>query len=403
MIPFFIPQYHKEYLQEIDEVLRSGWITTGPKTKLFENQLTEYCRNKNTLCVNSATSGMELVLRWFGVGKGDEVILPAYTYCATANVIVHCGAKPVFVDVGNDFNISIEEIKKHINSNTKVVMAVDFAGYPCDYDKINWLVKEEAVRSQFRHATQEQKKLGRVMVLADAAHSLGATYKGDPAGSLADISVFSFHAVKNLTTAEGGAICLNLPSPFDNKEIYNALNIKSLHGQSKDAHNKNQKGEWQYDVVEAGYKCNMTDLQAVMGIVALRKYESQTLPKRKHQFDLYKTLLSSYEWVEIPQYQSTDASSSCHLFPILIKGITEEERNRIMGHIFADNVSVNVHFRPVPLLSYYKDLGYTMEGLENTYQLFSREITLPVYHDLTDEQIKEVVTAVVTAVEKEIR
>jgi dTDP-4-amino-4,6-dideoxygalactose transaminase len=403
MIPFFKPTYDPDFLPELEEVLKSGWITTGPKTKLFEQRLTEYCGNQRTLCLGSATSGLELILRWFGVGEGDEVLLPAYTYCATANVVMHCGAKPVFVEVGDDFNLSVADMKGKVTARTKVVMPVDFAGMPCDYDAINACVIDEQVRSLFRPTTNEQETLGRILVLSDAAHSLGATYKKRRSGTLADVSVFSFHAVKNLTTAEGGAVCLNLPSLFDNNDVYNKLNIKSLHGQSKDALSKNKKGEWKYDVIEPGYKCNMTDIQAALGLVSLKKYDSQTLPNRRKQFELYNSYLGAYEWAALPEYQTDTSSSSCHIYPIWIKGITEKQRDAIMEGIFADDIAVNVHFRPVPMLSYYAGEGFTMEGLDNTYRLFSSEITLPIYRDLTDDQIKKVSESVIRSVEKVIQ
>src|ERR1035437_4397884 len=255
MIPFSPPRIDQKIIDEVTAALKSGWISTGPRTKLFEKKITEYCGNKNTLCLNSATAGLEIMLRWFGVGEGDEVILPAYTYAATANVIIHCGATPVFVDVNaNDFNISGKEIEKHITGKTKVIMPADFGGYPCDYDEINALVV--AKKKIFVAKSDNQKKLGRILILSDSAHSLGAEYKGKKTGSLTDVSVFSFHAVKNLSTAEGGAVALNLPAPFDNEAIYKGLCISSLHGQNKDALAKQQKGNWRYDVIEAGYKCN---------------------------------------------------------------------------------------------------------------------------------------------------
>ena len=402
MIPFFKPKYNPDYILEIEEVLKSGWITTGPKTKLFESQLTEYCGNKKTLCVNAATNGLELILRWYGVGEGDEVILPAYTYCATANVVIHCGAKPVFVDIDDNFNISAKLIRKKINKKTKVIMPVDFAGFPCDYDAINRLATNKDVKSLFSPSSPEQEKLGRILILSDAAHSIGATYKGKRTGSLTDVSVFSFHAVKNLTTAEGGAICLNFPKGFNNDDIYKSLNTMSLHGQSKDALAKNKVGDWKYDVHTAGYKCNMTDLQAALGLVELRTYESDNLPLRKKQFYLYSELLSGYDWAILPVYENKYARSSFHVYPLRIKGVNENERDAIIQHIFAEDVSVNVHFRPVPMLSYYQKAGYTMEGLTNTYKNFSQEITLPVYSDLSDEDIKQVVGTVAAAVEKVI-
>src|ERR1035437_6297637 len=281
MIPFSPPHIDQKIIDEVTKVLQSGWITTGPRTKLFEKELTKYCGNKSTLCLNSATAGLEIMLRWFGIKEGDEVILPAYTYSATANVVIHCGATPVFVDVNSDdFNISVANIEKAITAKTKVIMPVDFGGYPCDYDAINNLVIKH--KEKFRATTNEQKMLNRILVLSDSAHSFGATYKGKKTGSLTDVSVFSYHAVKNLTTAEGGAVALNLPAPFDNEEEYKKLCVSTLHGQDKDALAKTQKGNWRYDVVEAGYKCNMTDITAAIGIVELERYDKDTLPKRKN-------------------------------------------------------------------------------------------------------------------------
>lgn len=282
MIPFSPPKITDEIINAVTDTLRSGWITTGPRTKEFEKKITEYCGCKSTLCLNSATAGLEIILRWYGVTKGDEVIVPAYTYSATANVVNHCGAKVVFVDVNKeDFNISIDKIEKAITKRTKVIMPVDFAGLPCDYDAINELIKRKDIRRKFNANTKEQKQLKRILVLSDSAHSIGATYKGKKTGSLTDVSVFSFHAVKNLITAEGGGVCLNLPVPFDNEKIYKDLCIKSLHGQNKDALAKTQKGAWRYDIIEAGYKCNMTDMAAAMGLVELRMYDSDTLVRRK--------------------------------------------------------------------------------------------------------------------------
>jgi dTDP-4-amino-4,6-dideoxygalactose transaminase len=401
MIPFSPPRIDQKIIDEVNDTLRSGWITTGPRTKRFEKELTAYCGSKATLCLNSATAGLELMLRWFGVKEGDEVIVPAYTYSATANVVMHCGAKPVFVDVNaDDFNISVREIEKAITPRTKVVMPVDFGGYPCDYDAINALVKRDDIRKMFAAATKEQEMLGRIMVLSDAAHSIGAWYKGKRTGALTDVSVFSFHAVKNLTTAEGGAVAFNLPEPFDNDAIYQYMCVKSLHGQNKDALAKMQKGNWKYDIVEAGYKCNMTDIMAAIGLVELSRYDSDTLPRRKEIFDVYTSRFSKYEWAEIPVYKNEMAESSYHLYPLRIKNVSEEERDEIIKEIFEQDVSVNVHFIPVPMMSFYKKLGYSIIDYPVTYNNFSREISLPVFFDLTDDQVNEVVNAVAKAVGK---
>lgn len=399
MIPFSPPRIDQKIIDEVTAALKSGWITTGPRTKLFEKKITEYCGNKSTVALNSATAGLELILRWFGVGEGDEVILPAYTYCATANVVIHCGATPVFVDVNaHDFNISTREIEKAITSRTKVIMPVDFAGFPCDYDQINALVSRKDIADTFISKTEEQEKLGRILVLSDAAHSFGAHYKGKATGSLTDVSVFSFHAVKNLTTAEGGAVAFNLPEPFDNNELYTKFCVTSLHGQNKDALAKTLKGNWRYDVVEAGYKCNMTDLSAAIGLIEIERYKNDTLVKRKAIFDAYRDAFSAYSWAEIPIYETEEKMTSYHLFPLRIKGVTEVQRDEIIKNIFDEDVSVNVHFIPVPMLSFYTNMGYNVRNYPVTWDNYSREISLPVFYELTDEQIKKVIMAVIKSV-----
>ncbi len=403
MIPFSPPRIDDKICNEVVAVLKSGWITTGPRTKLFEKKITEYCGNKSTLCLNSATAGLEIMLRWFGVKEGDEVILPAYTYSATANVIIHVGARPVFVDVNaNDFNISVANIEKAITSKTKVIMPVDFAGWPCDYNEMNELVIKH--KSKFVAGDNEnQKKLGRILILSDSAHSYGATYNGKKTGSLTDVSVFSFHAVKNLTTAEGGAVALNLPAPFDNEAEYKKLCVSTLHGQNKDALAKTQKGNWRYDIVEAGYKCNMTDICAAIGLIELERYDNDTLIKRKHIVDSYNSLLKNDARLELPVFE-TDTKTSCyHIYPLRIKNATEAQRDAIMQHIFDADVSVNVHFLPVPGMSFYKGLGYNVNDYKTTVDISSREISLPIFYDLTDEQIKTVVNAVINGLNKVVK
>ena len=397
MIPFSPPRVDDKICDEVVAVLKSGWITTGHKTKLFEKKISEYCGIQNTLCLNSATAGLEIMLRWFGVGPGDEVILPAYTYSATANVIVHCGATPVFVDVcANDFNINHLEIEKVISSKTKVIMPVDFAGFPCDYVEINSLAKKYS--SIFIANCENQKMLGRILILSDSAHSFGASYNQSKAGSLTDVSVFSFHAVKNLTTAEGGAVALNLPLPFNNADIYSKLCISTLHGQNKDALAKTQKGNWKYDIVEAGYKCNMTDISAAIGLVELERYDNDTLIKRKSIIYNYQKAFEMDDRFELPLIETKNKTSCYHLYPLRIKGITEQQRDLIIQEIFNADVSVNVHFIPVPATSFYKSLGYDLLNYPVTYNNFSREISLPVFYDLTLEQQNTVINAVKNAV-----
>ncbi|MEJ5264859.1 MAG: DegT/DnrJ/EryC1/StrS aminotransferase family protein [Bacteroidales bacterium] len=401
MIPFSPPRIDQLIIDEVIDTLKSGWITTGPKTKLFEKRLTEYSGCKATLCLNSATAGLELMLRWFGVGPGDEVIVPAYTYCATANVVVHCGAKPVMVDVNaHDFNINPQKVREAITPRTKVIMPVDIAGFPCDYDDLYQIVNDKDVRDLFRPSNGVQQQLGRILILADAAHSLGASYKGAKIGSVADITVFSFHAVKNLTTAEGGAVALNLPDPFDNQALYQYLCIYSLHGQSKDALAKMQKGAWRYDVIEAGYKANMTDIQASIGLVELARYDNDTLVKRRQVCEFYNQHLGKYDWAILPPLTDGDKVTSYHAYLLRIKGVDESQRDRIIQRIFDRDVSVNVHFQPLPLLTAYKKLGYDINDYPVAYRNYAQEISLPVFYDITDQQQQQVVESVVQSVKE---
>ncbi|MDR2868801.1 MAG: DegT/DnrJ/EryC1/StrS aminotransferase family protein [Bacteroidales bacterium] len=402
MIPFSPPRIDQQVIDEVIAALKSGWITTGPRTKEFEKKLAAYCNVQRVLCLNSASAGLELMLRWFGVGEGDEVIVPAYTYTATASVVLHCNATPVMVDVDKDFLIDVEAVRKAITPRTKVIMPVDIAGFPCDYDALNTLVRQQEMTQQFTPHTAEQQTLGRILILSDAAHSIGAVYKGKRTGSLTDISVFSFHAVKNLTTAEGGAVALNLPRPFDPEEVYKYLCVKSLHGQNKDALAKAQVGNWRYDVIEAGYKCNMTDILAAVGLVELARYDSDMLPRRRAIFEAYHQAFASDPRFEVPCYETEDKVSSYHVYPLRINYIDEATRDQIMQSIFEQKVSVNVHFIPLPMLTAYKNLGYNINLYPVAYHNYSREISLPVYYDLTDEQVQRVIQSVKRAVNENI-
>ena len=401
MIPFSPPRIDQKVIDEVVDTLKSGWITTGPKTKEFERRLTAYCGNKATLAVNSNTVGLEVVLRWFGVQEGDELTVPAYTYCATANVIVHCGAKPVMVDVNaDDFDVCLEKVRRAITDKTKVIMPVDLGGMPCAYDELFELVETEEVKTLFQAKTEEQGKLGRILILSDSAHSIGAEYRGRKAGCLADVSVFSFHAVKNLTTAEGGAIMLNLPEPFDNEEVYRYLCTYTLHGQNKDALAKTKKGAWRYDVLVSGFKGNMTDIMASIGLVELSRYEDDTLHYRKCIYDQYTDAFSRYGWAELPIYETEDRKSSYHVYCLRVKGITEQQRDEIIQRIFDRDVSVNVHFQPLPLLSAFKNKGYKIEDYPVAYDNYCREISLPVWYGLSEEMVKTVIDAVICSVEE---
>ncbi|OQB60632.1 MAG: UDP-4-amino-4-deoxy-L-arabinose--oxoglutarate aminotransferase [Bacteroidetes bacterium ADurb.Bin141] len=396
-VPFAPPRMDQKVIDEVADTLLSGWITTGPKTKRFEKELAQYCNAENVLALNSATAGLEIMLRWFGVKEGDEVILPAYTYSATANVVIHCGAKPVFADIGNDFNIDVANIRKLITPKTKVIMPVDFGGFPCDYDAINALVKADDIKKTFVAENDVQKKLGRILVLSDAAHSFGAVYKGKKTGILTDVTVFSFHAVKNLTTAEGGAVALNLPAPFSNQEVYNYLCIYTLHGQNKDALAKMQKGNWRYDIIEAGYKCNMTDIMASIGLVELSRYD-ETIARRKELTENYNKAFERFNWALLPPSVTPSAETCYHLYALRINGSSEAQRDAIMQKMFDKDIAVNMHFIPVPMLSFYKNLGYQITDYPVAHKTCISEISLPLFYNLTDEQQQFVISSLQEAV-----
>lgn len=400
MIRFSPPYIDDDIIKEVTDVLQSGWLTTGPVTKQLEKEIAKFSNVECALAVNSATSGMMLMLHWYGIKQGDEVIVPAYTYCATALAVMHVGAKPVMVDVGNDFNIDCEKIKNAITEKTKAIIAVDFAGWPCDYDGIYSIVNDDEVKKKFRPSSDAQKKLGRIMIMDDAAHALGAIYNNRPIGACADVTVFSLHAVKNVTSSEGGVIALNLPVPFNNEEEYSLLRVLSLNGQTKDAFTKTKAGAWQYDVVYAGFKMNMPDVLAAIALAQLKKYENQLLLERKRVFDYYTNIFSQYDWAICPPYQQIGCSSSYHLYPLRIKDVGEEERNRIIESIAGRSVAVNVHFIPLPMLTVFKEAGYNINDYPGAYNLFNNEISLPIYPQLTNDECKIVTDAVIESVEE---
>jgi len=418
MIPFSPPRIDDATVKAVEEVLRSGWITTGPRTKEFERKLADHCGVAHVLALNSWTNACELVLRWFGIGPGDEVILPAYTYCATANIVMHVGAKPVLVDVLDDFTIDPEAVRKAITNRTKCIIPVDIGGLPARIGELMRIAEEACPiftpAVNLRVAGQNpQMRLGRILVLSDAAHSFGSRINGRAVGAQADITGFSFHAVKNLTTAEGGALAFNLPDPFDNSIIYRFFNTFSLHGQSKDALAKTQPGAWRYDVEMPGYKCNMTDLQAAIGLVELKRYKSETLPRRQAICQRYTAAFAADPRFIVPTFEDEVISapdrgrpvtaqrvSNHHLYMLRLAHATETQRDAVISAIAQRSVSVNVHFIPIPMLSFYKGLGHRMEDHPNTYLLYSGEISLPVYYDLTDGQVDEVVAAVKAAVDE---
>ena len=396
IIPFSPPYVDQSVIDEVTSCLNSGWITTGPKVKSLEDEISKYTGIKNVLCVNSWTSGAILIFRWLGLKPGDEVIVPAYTYSATALSVMHCGAKPVMVDVTEDFVISVENIRKAITSKTKAILPVDIAGWPCDYSSIMQLVEEPDIFKMFHPESEIQERLNRILVVADSAHSFGASQKGESAAVFSDISIFSLHAVKNLTTAEGGAICLNLPDPFNNEDLYKYLRMMTLNGQTKDAFTKTKAGGWRYDIVMPGLKINMPDICAAIGLAQIKQY-NKLLTERKRVFDRYSSLLGTFKWAQLPPHDNSFQKSSYHLYALRIKAITEEQRDSMIDIISKTGISVNVHFIPMPMLSLFKDLGYQIEDFPVSYDNYAREISLPIYPQLTNDQVDYIVESIIKA------
>ncbi|MHC1704346.1 MAG: DegT/DnrJ/EryC1/StrS family aminotransferase [Tenuifilaceae bacterium] len=394
-IPFSPPYIDEDVLSEVKSALESGWITTGPKVKALEIEISKLSQVDHALCLNSATSGLMIALKWFGIGPGDEVILPAYTYSATALAVYHIGAKPILVDVKPDFTIDPVKIKKAITTRTKAIIPVDIAGWPADYDEIIKIITEDEIVKKFRPSTKEQKTLDRILILSDAAHSLGATYKNRPIGQTADLTVFSLHAVKNITTAEGGAICIKLPNTFNNEEIYTTMRLMSLNGQTKDAYTKTKAGGWRYDIVLPGFKMNMPDICAAIGLAQIKKYKRLLLPERKRIALDYEIQFKKYSWAELPLIENSGTQTSYHIYPLRIKNISEAQRDLIIENITKNNISVNVHFIPLPMLSFFKTLGYDIKDFPVSFNNYSREISLPIYPQLTSAQVNMIVKTVV--------
>ena len=398
-IPFSPPYINENVIDEVVDSLKSGWITTGPKVKALEAEIQNFSKAKEVLCVNSWTSGAIMMLKWLGVQAGDEVIVPAYTYSATALAVIHAGAKPIMVDVGEDFNISVKAIKEAITSKTKAIMPVDFAGFPCDYQEIMQLVTSNEIQSQFVPTSSVQEKLGRILVINDAAHSLGAFYKKNVrTGSETDVAIFSLHAVKNVTTAEGGAICLNLPFPFDNNELYTTLRQMSLNCQTKDAFSKSKAGGWRYDIVGLGMKINMADVNAAIGLAQMRQYPA-LLSERKRVFNQYNNAFSKLSWAILPPSISNEKVSSYHLYALRINEISEIQRDAIIDEISKKEVAVNVHFIPMPMLTFFKEQGYDINKYPQSYKNYACEISLPIYPQLTNDQVSYIIDTVIDAYE----
>lgn len=395
-IPFSPPYIDDDVINEVTDSLRSGWITTGPKVKALEEEVCKLSGARRALGVNSWTSGAILVLRWLGLQPGDEVIVPAYTYSATALAVLWAGGKPVMVDSGEDFNISVEAIRRAITPRTKAILPVDIAGFPCDYDAIMSLVSEPEVKAMFSPTSDVQRQLGRIIVVSDSAHSIGAHYNGKRSGSETDIAIFSLHAVKNVTTAEGGIICLNMPEPFDNDKLYTDMRLFSLNCQTKDAFTKSKAGGWRYDIIGQGMKCNLADVNAAIGLAQIRKYED-LLKERKRVFTRYNDALKQYDWALTPPAVTPGKESSYHVYALRIKDVTELQRDEIIQEIAKSEVAVNVHFVPMPMLTLFREKGYDIKDYPQAYRNYAHEISLPIYPQLTDEQADFVIRTVVEA------
>ena len=387
-IPFSPPDISEDEINEVIDTLKSGWITTGPKTKELERRLSEFTTTPKTVCLNSATAALELVLRVLGIGEGDEVIVPAMTYTASCSVIYHVGAKAVIVDIQKDgHEMDYEALENAITEKTKAVIPVDLAGIPCDYDKIFEVVN--AKKSLFKANSEYQEKLGRIAVVADGAHALGSVYKGVKVGAVADFTTFSFHAVKNFTTAEGGSVTWKENPNFDNEELYKEFQIYSLHGQTKDALAKTKAGSWEYDIVIPGYKCNMTDIMASIGLVQLDRYP-KLLERRVELVEQYNKAFEGTRVVPLVHYTATYKSSG-HLYITHIKGATYEQRGEIITKMAERGISCNVHYKPLPLLTAYSNLGFDINDYPNAYDYFVNEVTLPLHTRLSDEDVKVIV------------
>jgi dTDP-4-amino-4,6-dideoxygalactose transaminase len=385
-IPFSPPDITQAEIDAVVDVLKSGWITTGPKTAEFEKNIAEYCGSNHALALANATAGLEILLKVFDIKKDDDVITTPYTYTSTASAAIHCGILPTFVDVQkDDFLIDPEKLYDAIKPTTKAIYSVDFAGVPVDYDAIKQVLKDKGRED--------------ILLVSDSAHSFGASYKGKKVGAQVDAHVFSFHAVKNLTTAEGGAVTFNDNHLFGKKDLLRELKLMSLNGQSKDALSKTKAGAWQYDVLFAGAKCNMTDINAAIGLVQLSRYED-ILKKRKTIFDIYTNALKDKDWAIVPFEKNDDEITSYHLYPLRLRDFTEEKRNTVIQILAEKGIATNVHFTPLPMFTAYKKLGYSIDDYPNAYSQYVNEITLPLYSTLSPEDAEYVAQELIKVVEK---
>ena len=387
-IPFSPPDISEEEIEEVISALKSGWITTGPKTKEFEKRITKYCGSDRTVCLSAATTALEMTLRVLGIGEGDEVIVPAYTYTASCSVIYHVGATPVMVDSQIDRQeMDYSKLGDAITEKTKAIIPVDLAGILCDYDKIYDII--ESKKDLFKPNNDLQEAFNRIIVVADSAHGFGAVRNDRKSGSIADFTCFSFHAVKNLTTAEGGAVTWRDHDGIDSEKLYKEYQIYSLHGQTKDALEKTQKGSWEYDILIPAYKCNMTDIQAGIGLAQLSRYDSML--KRRHEIVRRYDEGFKDSKVITPVHFTENSASSAHLYLTRLNGLSLEERNEIIVKMEEAGISTNVHYKPLPLLTAYKNLGFDIEDYPNAYHLFENELSLPIYSTLTDEEVDYII------------
>lgn len=390
-ISFSPPDISELEIERVTEVLKSGWITTGPKTKLFEEKIAKLCHVSKAVCLNSATAAAELTLHLLGIGPGDEVITSAYTYSASASVVCHVGAKLVLVDVEpGTYHIDYEQLENAITEKTKAIIPVDIGGVPCDYDRIEEIVNRK--KNLFHPSNKIQEAIGHVIVVADCAHGFGASYKGRPTGSLADFTSFSFHAVKNLTTAEGGAVTWRDIEGIDNEELYHEYMLLSLHGQSKDALAKTQLGAWEYDIKIPGFKCNMTDIMAALGLAQLERYPGM-LARRKEIINRYTGAFQN-EHIQIMTHEGSDFVSSRHLYLIRLLGKDVQERNAFITTLAEKGIVCNVHYKPLPMHTAYKNLGFSIADYPHSYEMFRNEVTLPLHTKLKDEDVEYVIDTV---------
>ena len=387
-IPFSPPDITEAEANEVRDALLSGWITTGPRTKELERQIATFCNTNKAVCLNSATACLEMALRVLGIGPDDEVITSAYTYTASASVVCHIGAKLVLVDTQKDsFEMDYDKLADAINEKTKAVIPVDLAGIPCDYDRIFNIANSK--KALFSPKTDIQKAIGRVAIVADAAHAFGARWHGKMVGSIADFTSFSFHAVKNFTTAEGGALTWRDIEGIDNDHIYKELQLLSLHGQSKDALAKTQLGAWEYDIISPAYKCNMTDIMAAIGLVQMKRYPA-LLERRKQIIGMYNDVLKGCN-VQVLDHYTDEHTSSGHLYLVRLLGKDSEYRNNVITEMAKRDIACNVHYKPLPMMTAYKALGFDIKDYPNAYAQFCNEITLPLHTKLTDEMVEYII------------